>query len=629
MELTYRNYKNDELIGVDIETKDPFLVEKGSGVYRKDGYVCGCSFSNGEVSEYYDISHPDTTLEAREKNLKYIKDQLSTHNEKVFAHALYDLDWLENYEQIPVKGTIHDIQIAEPILDEYKASYSLNSLAKQYLKLQKLKDPLSEWCENQGIKLLKKESPLKHLYKMPAELVKVYGAEDSRLTIEIFKLQLERLKLQNLMPIYELEISLFPLLLQMRKQGVRVDRDKLNKTGLELADLSFTFQEDLNRVAGFLVNPNSAKDLEKLFKKLKLTIMYNEPTDKMVLDGKMRGNPTFSKEVLGRYNDPVVQKILELRHIKTLLNLYIIPYPGLMVGDRLHCNFNQLRSDDYGTVSARFSSSNPNLQQVSGKKEDEEMKNNPSDILSGQVIRKLFIPEEGCKWLKYDWSQIEYRLLAHYALGEGSDVIRNRYNNDPNTDYHDELGKIAGIEDRKIVKTLNFGAAYGMGPNTMSIKYGWDYEEALEIYRMYHDRVPFVKETSNRVAQKAKRFGFIRTVLNRRARLKSRDKGYVMINRLIQGSAADLMKKAMVDAYYAGVFNVLHPHITVHDELDNSLPDTKEGAEAGIELKHIMETCIELKVPVVADMEIGNNWGELVQVKDLNDYEIQQNLFKE
>jgi DNA polymerase I-like protein with 3'-5' exonuclease and polymerase domains len=333
-----------------------------------------------------------------------------------------------------------------------------------------------------------------------------------------------------------------------------------------------------------------------------------------LFNGKQRGNPRFDKKTLSRYDNPLATKILECRHIKTLLSLFIHPYPELMVDDRLHCQFNQLKSDNYGTVSGRFSSSNPNLQQVSAKKE-EDIVESTSSILNGQVIRKLFLPEEGCKWIKYDWSQIEYRLIAHYAIGEGADLIRKRYTEDANTDYHDEMGKLTGIEDRKIVKTLNFGAAYGMGIEKMSETYGWNLEEAKAIYYMYHSRVPFVKETSNRVALKAKKMGFIKTILGRRAHLKSSSKAYVMFNRLIQGSAADLMKLAMVQGYKSGIFNTLYPHLTVHDEMDISEPEIKEGREASKEFKNIMENCVKLKVPIIAEMEIGENWGELEKVK--------------
>ena len=403
----------------------------------------------------------------------------------------------------------------------------------------------------------------------------------------------------------------------MRKQGVRLDTHKLSTLGLELADISYDLQGDLDEIAGCKLNVNSGKGLEKLFLAQRLPVSYGEPTDGMYQRGIMKGNPKFDKKTLTKYDNSLATMILEIRHIKTLLNLFIHPYPEFLVGDRLHCNFNPLRSDEYGTVSGRFSSSKPNLQQVSGKLEDNEGHSGGSELLNGLVIRKLFLPEEDCDWLKLDWSQIEYRFIAHYAIGEGSDWIRKKYNENPDTDYHDEMGELAGIEDRKIVKTFNFGGAYGMGIKKMAESYGWDLDEATYIYQKYHAKVPFLKETANRVGQKAKRVGFIKTILGRRARLPSSNKSYVMFNRLIQGGAADLMKKAMISAYDAGIFNTLPPHLTVHDELDVSVPRTREGREAAMELKNIMETCIKLKVPIRAEMEFGKNWGELKKVESL------------
>lgn len=609
MNLTYRDFNASE-IGVDIETKDPLLKEKGNGVYRKDGYILGVSFSDGERSEYYPINHKDTDGETKFKNEKFIIEQLKKPNAKVFANAMYDLDWMENYQGWKVEGEIHDIQLCEPLLDEYSISYSLNNLSDKYLNKQKLDEGLIEYCE----KMEWKGSTNSHLWKMTEEIVSPYASEDSYLTLKIFEKQKPLLMNQDLWDIYELEKGLLPLLLQMRRTGVLIDIKKLNKTGIALTDVQYDLQQELNEIAGFELNCRSSKQLETLFNKLDLFVHYGEPTELMRQKGIKIGNPRFDKNVLTKYTHPVATKILELRHVKTLLEFFIHPYPELVVDARLHCNFNQLKSDQYGTVSGRFSSSNPNLQQVSGQTEEYDYEGYEGELLNGKVIRKLFIPEEGCKWLKFDWSQIEYRLIAHYAMGDGSETIRDRYNTDPDTDYHDELGKMAGIEDRKIVKTLNFGAAYGMGINKMSNTYGWDLDEAKEIYYRYHDKVPFVKETSNKVAAKAKRIGFIRTILGRRARLKSSSKAYVMFNRLIQGGAADLMKKAMKDAYEAGIYNVLKPHLTVHDELDQSMPDTKEGYEAAMELKNIMENCVKLRVPIKADMEIGNNWGELEEV---------------
>ena len=618
MSLIYHNYKNDLIIAVDIETKDPLLITKGPGVYRKDGYICGVSLSNGELSEYYDINHPDTKHEDKEKNLNYIKDQLSGNNIKIFANGVYDLDWLINGYGIKVNGQYEDIQIAEPLLDEYKSSYSLNSLATQYIGEGKKKNDMQVWCDQHGIKLLSKQSPVQHLWKMPVDIVRYYAEEDTRLTWLVFQKQIEKLKEQGLLDIYRLEMKLFPLLLQMRRQGVRIDTEKLNSLKIKLTDLDAMLQREINILANKDVNINSGKDLEKLFKKFNVSFNYEKPTELMLSKGKSQGNPKFNKDALSSIKHPLANKILELRHIKTLLSLFVNQYPEFIINGRIHAQFNQLKSDDYGTVSGRFSSSNCNLQQVSGKEEEKYIKSN-NELLNGKVIRQLFIPEENCDWLKFDYSQIEYRLIAHYALGEGSDSIRQRYNNDPHTDYHTELGILTGISDRKTVKTLNFGSAYGMGVKKMAETYNWNLEEAEEVYNLYHSRVPFVKETMNRVGLKAKKVGYIKTILNRSARLLNKDKAYVMFNRLIQGSAADLIKKAMVDAYDAGIYNILYPHLTVHDELDQSMPKTKEGYEAAKELKCIMENCIKLKVPIIAECEVGPNWGKLNKVKNLEE----------
>ena len=605
--MNYYNFKEEPRIAVDIETLDPLLTKKGPGVYRKDGYVTGVSLSNGSFSEYYPFSHPDVPLDTCMQNRRYITDQLGHSNEKVFARAIYDLDWLEHFEKIPVRGTIHDIQIAEPLLDEYRRSYSVDNLAKDYLGKQKLTNVINEYAMEQGWISRGAKNGIQHQYRMPASIVAPYASEDAELTFKIFELQWTKMQEEDLMEIYGIERSLIPLLLHLRRTGVRVDEKGLTRTGIQLSDLKYEVQSTINKNAGFTVNVNSARDLERLFQQYNLPVTYGEPTDAMYAKGLTRGNPSFNKAVLKAVNHPVAQSILELRHISTLLSFYIHPYPELMVDGRLHCEFNQLRSDDFGTVSGRFSSTNPNLQQVSAKEEEDSSEG----VLQGQVIRKLFIPEEDHDWVKFDYSQIEYRLIAHYATGEGAESIRRRYIDDPSTDYHEEMQEMTNLPDRKITKTMNFGTAYGMGPSKMALLYGWKEDYAEAIYRQYHDKVPFVRETSNRVASKAKRIGFIRTLYGRRARLNDKNKAYVMFNRLIQGGAADIMKVAMVECHKAGLFDVLKPHLTVHDELDVSKPRTKEGHEAVLEMKRLMESCGKLRVPLLVDCEIGPNWGTL------------------
>ena len=615
MSLSYIDFKNFPDMAVDIETRDPNLKIKGNGVFRRDGFILGVAFSIGEISEYYPLHHVDTSSEERTKNLKYITDQLSGTNDKIFANGLYDLDWLINFEGIPVNGKYQDVQIAEPLIDEYKKSYSLDNLAKEYLGKSKNNKGIIDFCLRRGFINSGKGNIFKVLHKVPSDIVGEYSAEDAKLTFEVHKKQEPILKENSLFDIYNLEMSIFPLLLKMRKNGVRIDEKALEKTKIFVLDSKEKAQKRLNSFFGGEINPNSNLDLQKLFFDHDLEITYGPPTKIMVEKGRLKGNPVFNKSELKKTNHEIANEVLKFRHFATLQSLFIEPYENMLVSGKLHANFSPLRGDDYGTVSGRFSSSNPNLQQVSAKSEDSD------DDITGLIIRKLFIPEENHQWLKFDWSQIEYRILAHYAQGPGSDVIRDRYNSSPDVDYHHELGIMTGISDRKTVKNLNFGGVYGQGFTAMSKLYGWDIDEAESIYKLYHEKVPFVKYTAHKIAEKAKATGYVKTILGRRAHLPDPQKGYIMINRLIQGSAADLMKKAMAMAFEKGVFDILIPHITVHDELDCSMPKTKEGISAAKELKHIMETCIKLRVPIIAECEIGESWGDLKKIKNLDDYD--------
>jgi len=231
------------------------------------------------------------------------------------------------------------------------------------------------------------------------------------------------------------------------------------------------------------------------------------------------------------------------------------------------------------------------------------------------MAREPFVPLPGHKWMKIDYSQIEYRFTAHFALGEGSDAVRAKYNDDPNTDYHQIIIDLTGLK-RRFAKNLNFGVAYGMGARHMADYFQWELQYCYDILDIYHSRAPYIKTTSDKVQQIALRRGYIKTFLNRRSHLVDKKKAYTMFCRLTQGSAADLMKKAMVDTYEAGVYDVLPLHLTVHDELDTSVPPTMEGVEAVLELQHIMENCITLDVPIIADIEFGNSWAHKKQPED-------------
>ena len=278
-----------------------------------------------------------------------------------------------------------------------------------------------------------------------------------------------------------------------------------------------------------------------------------------------------------------------------------------LCGDgRIHCSFHATRNDEYGARSGRFASANPNLQQIpslggEGFQGDDEY--------FGKLARGPFIPEDGHLWGKIDWSQIEYRNLAHFASGEGSDELRRKYNTDPETDYHQYVMDLTSLR-RRPAKSLNFGIVFGMGAKKMVKTFGWSQEYCDDVLELYHSKAPYVKATMRAVERVAVRRGYIKTFLGRRSHLVADRESYKMLNRLLQGSAADQMKKAMIDSYAAGVFNILVPHLTVHDELNVSIPNNRNGREAFEAMHHIMETCATLRVPIRADAKVGKNWAD-------------------
>jgi DNA polymerase I-like protein with 3'-5' exonuclease and polymerase domains len=283
--------------------------------------------------------------------------------------------------------------------------------------------------------------------------------------------------------------------------------------------------------------------------------------------------------------------------------------------------FNQLRSDAGGTVSGRFSSSKPNLQFISKHSEE------------GRRVRSLFLADEGQRFYKLDYSQVEYRLAAHDAATaklRGADLVVESYRNDPNVDFHQQVADMVGTS-RARAKAINFGLLYGMGVDTLCRQLGVDREEGERLLARYHERAPFVRPLAQGMLRQAERTGEVRTLMNRRRRFPwcFRKDGkdifvygnrppyahrafcYAALNARIQGSAADVLKKAMVDIWQSGVCAEIGvPALTVHDELCGSFPDTPAGREAVRHVQHLMEHAVELAVPLKVDAGTGASWGQ-------------------
>lgn len=587
------------MITIDIETKDPLLKEMGPGTFRKDGYVIGVSVKHDESpARYLPIRHPETTEYERNKNKEFLRDFLGTKEPKLLANALYDLEWLEVGEGICVNGPVHDIQIAEPLLNENAESYSVDTLASKYLKKSKKIDRIKQICEERGWKGV----PQTHLWRLPSGLVGPYCSEDVEITYEVFKKQMPSIHAEELTYVYDMERGLIPLLLMMRKNGVRIDRNKRKEAADTLSTRFLSIQEKLfNEYGAF--NINSTADIVDIFNSLGLRHDITE-----------KGNPSVTKETLERTDHIFAKELLALKETYNVYNTFVMgAFTEHDINERIHCSFLPLKQDEGGTVSGRFSSRHPNLQQVP-KRDDEEK----GAFDFEQLIRSIFIADEGCWFGHIDYSQIEYRVIAHYARGPKSDDIREQYNKNPKTDYHklvmDWMREYGKEVSRGDAKRINFGFAYYMGASAMHRKFNWPMEKAIEFMELYKSTFPFIVDTRNHVVKVARGRGYIRTILGRRSRisekLRREKREYSMFNRLIQGTAADINKKSMLDAYNAGVFDVVRPEITVHDELDGNVPKTVEGIEAYRELKEIMENAVKLRVPIVAEAEIGSSWGD-------------------
>jgi DNA polymerase I-like protein with 3'-5' exonuclease and polymerase domains len=621
----YRSIVGRSRIGLDIEGLDPDLEEKGPGAYREEGFVCGVAVAYSEDdASYYPVAHDHEGANVKDPEAfwnQFREEAKDFEGEIVGANLQYDLDWLRARHGVKFNvAKIRDIQIAEPLLNENRFTYALKALAKDYLKADKSDDEL---------KRLYGSGYIKHMPQVHPGHAAVYGEADTTLPWRIYDKQAAQLEVEGLTDLFHMEANLMPLLLEMRNRGVRVDVDAAHE-GLDMTNKVAQESKDaINQIAGHSIDIWSSDSIAKAFDALKLA--YPQTTT---------GKPSFVKAWLASHDHDIAKRIMQAREYDKIGGTFIQNYIlNGQVDGRIHAMFNQLKSDENGTVSGRFSSSSPNLQNIPAR-----------HPILGPLLRSMFIPEEGMLWGSLDWSQIEYRLLVHYASitkGIDADEAVRMYRADAKTDFHDMAAKITGLE-RKAVKAINFGVVYGMGIPTLAGNMGVSIAEATSISNQFHTNSPYIKGMLDLAGTRAGKLGEIRTILGRKRRFNTFEVSYYdsdakkverelvdeddlaafvdekgdcirnkrrafthkALNALLQGSAADLMKKAMVDMWDAGLFNVLVPHLTVHDEFNSSVPDTKEGREAFAEMRDIMEHAIKLDIPVLADGSLGKNWDE-------------------
>jgi DNA polymerase I-like protein with 3'-5' exonuclease and polymerase domains len=599
----YPDLRSYDEIAVDLETRDPDLKSKGSGSVIGNGEVVGIAVAVPGRKFYFPIAHGSGPNMDRKRTLEWFKDIMASDAIKIFHNAMYDVCWIRNLG-IKINGLIVDTMIAASLIDENRFQYSLNSISWDYLGHGKNEGALNEEAKSRGL------DPKADMWQLPAMYVGGYAEKDAELTLELWQIFKKEIIHQDIESIFNLETDLFPCLVDMKFKGVRVNAEHASVLKKQLIAREEALLFDIKKETGIDIQIMAARSIAKMFDQLKL------PYDKT----EKSKEPSFTKNFLQEHSHPLVKKIAQAREINKAHTTFIDSILKFEHKGRIHADINQIRSDQGGTVTGRFSYSNPNLQQLPARNKD-----------LGPMIRSLFLPDEGCTWGCFDYSQQEPRLVAHYAaLYKFPSVyeVIDEYNNDSSTDFHQMVAEMAQIP-RSQAKTINLGLFYGMGKTKLQAELGVSKEKAAELFEQYHAKVPFVKQLINAASNRAQERGQIRTLLGRLCRFHlwepnmfgmhkalpheealqehgpgiKRAMTYKALNKLIQGSAADMTKKAMVDLYKEGIV----AHIQIHDELDLSV----ESPEQAKKIIDIMENAVTLEVPNKVDYESGQTWGDI------------------
>lgn len=624
-------------VAVDIETCDPNLKTHGPSV-RTGGFIAGVAFAiEGGPKAYLPMRHQGGDNLPVEQVRAYLKNQLKDFDgDIVGANFSYDMDYLLQEGIHMPCAKIRDIQIAEALIWEHYDSYSLDNIGKRRGFGGKDEEELRAAAASYGM------DPKADMWKLPARFVGRYAEHDCALPLEILRQQEKDIEEQDLHEIWDLESRVLPVLVKMKRRGVRINQDRLQAIVHWVDAKEAELREYIKRETGVTIGSFMAPgEVAPVLLNLGVALQKNA-----------KDTYNVDKFLLGSVKHPVAKAILEARKVGKLRDTFAKSIIKYMVNGRIHCTFNQLPKDDegaggiVGAKSGRLSAQDPNMQQQ------------PSRDEFAARWRSIYEPEEGQIWGSLDYSQQEPRWTTHFAARspiEGKEIAQRAaqaYHDDPKIDNHQFMADLTGLP-RKYAKNLYLGLCYGEGgaklshdlelPTRWAIRrtrgreramdffdsraeaerhrtqlgYEWNSrifetggEEAQKIIDTFNARAPFIKQLANLAQAKAEAYGFIRTVLGRRCRFPKGPSGnfdwtYKALNRIIQGSSADQVKKAIVliDQHMPDTFI----NLQVHDELDGSFRDPSEAKAAA----QIMIDCIpNTAVPFRVDVELGPSWGE-------------------
>lgn len=603
-------------VAIDVETKDEHLKKLGPGV-RRGAYIVGYSFAIEDGPQHYvPIRHQGGDNLEVQPSLEYLRAQARTfRGEIVGANLPYDLDFLEE-EGIPFPAVkrFRDIQIADPLINELQKSYSLANIAERHGVPGKDEVMLREAAAAYGV------NPKSEMWKLPGRFVGKYGTADADRPLKILRRQEKIIDEQNLWQVYDLESDVLPVLVKMRRRGVRVDFDRLAKIeewslaqeALELAKL-----KHLTGVNVKVGDVWKAAALIPVFNHLGIT-----------LPKTAAGKESIKKDVLATLKHPAAEAIMRARKVNKIRTTFAASVREYETNGRIHATFNQLRrtdeSDDSegGAAYGRLSCVDPNMQQQPAR-----------DAETGPLWRSVYLKDkDSMSWGSFDFSQQEPKWLIHWAVKTGSKFIgedayqaavkmRDLFRADPTQDSYDAFTKYTGLK-RKDAKEVYLGRIYSMGGAKMARKLGlptkWIEkrdgtkievagDDAQAIIDRFDAGVPYGRKMAELCEKQAKKYGFITTMAGRRCRFPSDENGnfdwcHKSLNRLIQGSSADQVKMTMLALDREGI----PLQLQVHDEIDLSVYSQEQADR----VRQIMIDAVPLELPMKVDCELGESWGE-------------------
>lgn len=598
-----------DVIGVDVETCDIGLQNSQGGgwAWSGGGFPVGYSVTADNFSAYLPVCHANGENMDPSVVRRWLNHVLRREDQtKVFAHAMYDLGWMQN-DGISTAGPIIDVQWAEALLDEYRLSYSLNAISKARLNRVKDETLLEEAARAHNL------DPKKDLWKLPPKYVGPYATVDSQLPRDIWAVQKPLLEAEDLMGIFDLEHSLLPLYMDMRRRGVRVDVDYANQLKTEWREQFNEILSEIRSRTGILVDVWAAKSVAKAL-----------DTENIAYRWTATRQPSITAQLLESTDHWLTKLILSARRLDKLIGTFI---DGQILGQihngRLHGQIHPLKSDDGGTVTGRLSMSDPNLQFI------------PARTKEGKEIRRCLVPEEDELFASLDFNQQEPRLLVHFAYlvgARGAREAREMYMSNAAMNYHEFAADLTGLEYKR-AKILNLAIIYGRGIATTAEELGLSHEETKKLFNKHEEKMPFAKAMSETCQARVRSRGYLRSLLGRRARFpnwepadwNSRDgRSFPLeqaqhvwpnqplvrsrlnksLNSLIQPSAADQTKAAMRAVLREGYGK--HVLVQVHDELGCSVPDRKTAED----IAEIMVSAVPLEIPSKVSVKTGPNWRD-------------------